>query len=137
MSTRFICSIDKILELIGSSCHTIGCDRNCNVTYEFNGCCLVVKGLCSDGHVFTWTSSDIQVNKSGGKILVNNFDLASSTVLSGNNFSKIQLFRFLHMPTISLTTFHAYQRLYICPGIDHYYQTEQVKVKYILLYIHT
>ena len=125
---RFVCSVNKLLELIGSNCHTTGCDRNCSVTYWFNGCCLVVKGLCSVGHVFTWTSSDIQINRSGGKIFINNLDLASSTVVSGNHFSKIQmLFHFLHMPMISLTTFHAYQRLYICPGIDRYYRAEQVK----------
>ena len=119
--TRFICSVNKLLELIGSNCHTTGCNRNCSVTYSFNGCCLVIKGLCSVGHVFTWTSSDMQVNRSGGKIFVNNLDLASARVVSGNNFSKMQLlFHFLHMPIISLTTFHAYQRLYICPGIDHY-----------------
>ena len=34
------------------------------------------------------------------------------------------------MPIISLTTFHAYQRLYICPGIDRYYQVEQVKISH-------
>ena len=40
-------------------------------------------------------------------------------VLSGNNFQKIEnLTRILKLHVISLITFHMYQRLYICPGIE-------------------
>lgn len=99
------------MELIGSKCHTMGCDRDCRFTPEFVGCCLTVTGLCSAGHVFTWASSHIHLNKAGSKIFEDNFNVAISTVVSGNNFSKVNLFfEFLKMPIFSLTTFHAYQR---------------------------
>ena len=85
------------------------------------------------GHVFTYTSPDIPLgNRCGGKIFINDLDLASPTVVSGNNFSKTHmLFHFLQMPMFSLTTFHACLPVFIYmsgPGLDRYYQAEQVKV---------
>ena len=47
---------------------------------------------------------------------------AMAVVLSGNNFQKIEnLARILQLYVISQTTFHMYQRLYICPGIEKYF----------------
>ena len=105
----FVCSVNKLLGLTGSNCHITGCDRNCSVTYWISGCYLVIKGLCSVGHVFTQTSSDIPLcNRCGDKIFINDLDLASPTVVLGNNFSKTHmLFHFLQMPMFFLTTFHA------------------------------
>jgi len=125
---RFICSVDKIMELIGLKCHTMDCDRDCRFTPGFVGCCLTITGLCSAGHVFTWNSSHVHLNKAGSKIFEDNFNVAISTVTSGNNFSKVNmLFDFLKMPVLSLTTFHAYQRSYILPGISRFFHAKQVR----------
>ena len=124
---RVLCSIQKIMELLGTDCRTTGCDRICRFSYFQSGCCLTIQGLCSNGHTFTWHSSDTQVNKKGSRIFEDNLLVASSIVLSGNNFSKLEtFFQFLGLKMLSRTTFHTYQRLFICPGITHFYDTEQV-----------
>lgn len=47
--------------------------------------------------------------------------LASATVMSGNNFQKIDLFaKVLGLPILSSSTFHKIQRTYIVPSIDEY-----------------
>ena len=96
-----MCSVDKLLELVGSKCHTEGCDRNCNFTHEFIGCCMVVRGLCSAGHAFTWESSDVKLNKIGSRVYTDNLGVASCAVVSGNSFGKVKLFfDFLKVPFI-------------------------------------
>jgi len=112
---HFVCSVHKLLELIGTNCRTKGCDKKCHITYTYCGSCMVMKGMCGDGHGFTWTSSDTLANKAGCNVFTDNLDIASAVQLSGNNFAKILLFfRFLNIPVISETTFHSYQRNYIC-----------------------
>ena len=124
---RFVCSVHKLLELIGTNCRTKGCDKKCHITYTYCGSCMVMKGMCGDGHGFTWTSSDTLANKAGCNVFTDNLDIASAVQLSGNNFAKILLFfRFLNIPVISETTFHSYQRNYICTRINNFYQTEHV-----------
>lgn len=54
---------------------------------------------------------------------------ASAVVLSGNNYSKIEQFaRFYRLNIVSRSTFHGYQRNYICTGVDKFYKDEQVPV---------
>lgn len=49
--------------------------------------------------------------------------LTSATVLSGNNFQKIELFcKILGLPIVSSSTFHKMQRSYIVPSIDKFWQ---------------
>jgi len=123
----FVCSVHKLLELIGTNCHTKGWDKKCHITYAYCGSCIVVKGTCGDGHGFTWTSSDTLASKACCNMFTDNLDIASAVQLSGNNFAKILLFfRFLNIPVISETTFHSYQRNYICTRINNFYQTEHV-----------
>ena len=131
---RFVCSVHKLLELIGTNCHTKGCDKKCHITYTYCGSCMVMKGMCGDGHAFTWTSSDTLANKAGCNLFTDNLDIASAVLLSGNNFAKISLFfQFLNIPIVLKTTFHSYQRHYICTGIDKFYQTEHVSSCCVLL----
>ena len=127
MVGRVLCSIDKLLYLAKSKCQEEGCDSFYEVSTEFQGCCLIIHRKCRLGHQFKWESSVAQINQNGSKIFTDNLDFASALVLSGNNFSKMQLFfHFYGAPIISLTTFHAYQRLFICPSIDNFYKKEQV-----------
>lgn len=123
----FVCSVHKLLELVGTTCHTKGCDKTCHITYTYCGVCMVMKGMCGDGHGFTWTSSDTLTNKAGSNLFKDNLDIASAVVLSGNNYAKMALFfRFLNIHIVSKTTFHLYQRNYICKGINNFYLTEHV-----------
>lgn len=68
-------------------------------------------------------------HKVGSKIFEDNFNVAMSTVVSGNNFSKVNLFSdFLKMPIFSLTTFHAYQHSYIVPGINRFHAKQVYRI---------
>ena len=45
---------------------------------------MVLKGMCGDGHGFTWTGSNTLTNKAGFNLFTDNLDIASAVVLSGN-----------------------------------------------------
>lgn len=126
-TVRILCTLTKLVELTGTQCCTKVCYSTSHFTYHTCGSCLIVKGTCGKGHVFNWCSSDVVENAKGSRILLDNLLVASNIVLSCNNYFKICLLcNFTNLPLISLTTFHAYQRLYICPGIHKYYETQQV-----------
>lgn len=112
-------------------CKVQTCSSNYDIKYEICGCSLKINGRCANAHTFTWCSSDVITNVTGSKLFLDNLHFASAVVLSGNSFSKLELVcRFFNLHVVSSTTFHSYQRLYICPGVDNYYLREQVR--YIL-----
>ena len=113
-NAKVVCRIEKLLELVGEIYQHDGCSAKQVVKYNIIGCCIVIRGLCEHGHCFTWESSD-------------NLQFASALVLSGNNYHKFAIFtKFFGQQIIGQTTFHMYQQNLICPGIDSYYQSEQV-----------
>ena len=119
-----MCSIKKLLELFKGLCN---CCSHRNITYTICGCSVIIQSLCINGHPCKWVSSDFETNAKGHKIYTDNLNFASSIILSGNHYSKIALFcRFMKIAIVSSTTFHAYQRLFICPAIDEFYSKEQV-----------
>lgn len=126
-NTFILCSITKLLELVGVICPENHCGSVINVGYEFYGCCIKLYGCCSNGHKLDWVSSDFHSNNNGTRIYNINIDLASTIVLSGNSFAKLStFFKFMNMATISWTTFHSYQRHFICPAVNKFYIKEQV-----------
>ena len=128
---RVLCSLQKILQLIDNRCKVQTCNNNYDIKHEICGCCLKITGRCANAHTFTWCSSDVISNVTGNRIFVDNLYFTSAVVLSGNSFSKLELFfRFLNLHIVSSTTFHSYQRLYICPSIDSYFVKEQVRCIY-------
>ena len=55
--------------------------------------------------------------------------LASSILISGNNFQKMfTLATFLKLPLLSSSTFHRIQRTYIVPSIDRFWMQQQEDV---------
>jgi len=115
-SGRVLCSLQKILELIGTCCHTVGCDCPCRITYKFSGCCVVVEGICKSGHRFNWFSSEVIRNANNQKIYLDNLNVASAILLSGNQFGKLSLFcKFLSISFVKRSMFHTYQKLFVCP----------------------
>ena len=129
-STKVICFVDKILQLIGSKCRV--CQLQCNVTTRIVGCTLEVKMECSYGHRFIWASSPTMRNDNRRVIYKCNLVLASALLLSGNNYYKIRrLFSFMDMQCISPSTYFTYQRLYLCPVISSFY-TKTMVSNYLL-----
>lgn len=124
---QVICSGHKLIQLVDQRCHEAGCTSQRTIRYGITCCCLTINAVCNNGHVYRWESSDVLVSQNPNKLYVDNLHFASTLVLSGNNYKKIQLFcNFLGVQIISNTTFHSYQRHYICPGIKSYYEEEQV-----------
>ena len=127
IDVRIICIVRKLLELVGEHCRERNCSNALKFTTSIRGCVLTIQGSCEDGHVFYWSSSEELYSQNGGKVMLDNLYLAAAVVLSGNQFSKVKLmFRFAEIACLSSTTFHAYQRHYICPVVNDYCLMEQV-----------
>jgi len=128
-SVKIICYLDKLIELVG--CHCRECHLPCRlVKRRLFGCSITIRTECEAGHVFMWSSSPVMKNANNAMIYECNMAFASSVLLSGNNFYKIhQLCRFLDLKCISLSTFFAYQRLFLCPVIQNFYDSNVVSAK--------
>jgi hypothetical protein len=79
--------------------------------------------VCTNGHVsHRWCSQPL-LNRCmhAGDLL-----LASSILISGNNFQKIStLAKFLKLPILSSSTYHRIQRTYLVPSIDSFWLSQQ------------
>ena len=116
------CSVEKLRYLVGIKCLEAGCGSPIDVDYSS---CLTMVGCCGNGHVLDWVLSDFHTNKNGSRIFNINLSLTSATILSGNSFAKISmLFKFMNIASIKKTSFHTYQRLFICPAINKFYVTQ-------------
>ncbi len=75
--------------------------------------------MCPSGHIAQkWTSQPIVRGRPLGDIM-----LATSILVSGNNFKKIQLLaQSMQMSMISAPTFFRFQRLYCFPAISEYWE---------------
>ena len=77
-----------------------------------------VQWACVDGHTDHWISSHILCEKRGQKVFVNILLMASSLLITGNNFDKVHdLFKFLGVGFLSSSTLHRIQRNYIVPEV--------------------
>lgn len=52
---KIICSLHKLLQLVGQVCQVDGCGARREVDYRITGCCITVFGICTSGHQFNWT----------------------------------------------------------------------------------
>ena len=124
---RFVCSVHKLLELFDKRCCHSNCDSLYQVNVATNGCCLLLRGKCSAGHTFNWESSDALMNQNNARTFLDNLQLSSAIVLSGNHYQKIMaLANFFGLRIPCSTVFHAHQRHYISPAVNTYYLKEQV-----------
>ena len=136
IGVRIICSLSRLLQLARRKCTCDGCNSLCNIFYKKCSFCLLINRIRESGHPFTWESSEHLQNQSNNWLYQDNFHFASAVLLSGNNFTKVELLcQFLGVPIISKSTFHSYQCNYICPAINKYYTTEQVCKDGISAYI--
>lgn len=129
--------LGKLLELAGRKCRESNCSSCHTVKHKFSGCTLIISGVCQQGHHFQWTSSCTVGKSCGNTVHEDNILFATAIVLSGNNFQKIKNFaRILQLHIISSTTFHVYQQLYICPGIEKYFFKVNVLVVISIWFIY-
>ena len=129
-STRYICSINKLLDLAAGVCNVSNCGSQRKVDYKPSGCYIIIYGTCGNGHTFQWESFErLGEGQHQKQLHVDNLHFASAIVLSGNNYSKIeQLARIFRLNIISHSVFQGYQCNYICTGVKEYYKREQVRI---------
>ena len=132
--SRFIVSFEKLKELKGAHCVHLTedddlCGAKLNFTSNQRASVCILSWSCTNGHAGSWTSSEVLCYNRYSPVYVNDMMLSSCTLLSGNNFSKINLFsKFLklHMPSDS--TFCRIQRLYCLPEITNFWNNIQSAV---------
>ncbi|KAI8493046.1 hypothetical protein Bbelb_290500 [Branchiostoma belcheri] len=86
---------------------------------------IILKWTCVDDHLqWKWGSQPrFKFNLQGG-----DFMLASSLLLSGNNYSKVNLmFKFMNMGFVCPTTFNSIQGQYCVPAIKQYWNDEKTR----------
>ena len=70
----------------------------------------------------TWHKDKWSSSEEYDGLFTNNVQAASSTLLSGNNYSKLQLFaKFLGLGFVSESTYYRIQRLYCLPAIEEWW----------------
>ena len=116
--TKIICSVDRLLDLLTGQ-HCKCCSALVSVTkHVIQGCTLIAWFTCLNGHKSKWSSSYDYCG-----VWANNLQLAASIILSGNNFTKIELMaKFFNLQFISSSTYYRVQRLYAIPGIEEWWQ---------------
>ena len=125
---KVLCNLDKLLILFSGKCHKPGCVENCSIAkYKVIGCCVLIHSQCTNKHIFVWKSSEMLTSRTNNKLFQNNLLFASAIILSGQSYYKIADFaNVLGLSVSSSSSFHCYQRHYICPGIEVFFNAEQV-----------
>ena len=115
-----------MIELFGKVCQEEGCGEEYHLTNTIVGCCLTISARCSNGYFRKWSSSE-RITNNNGNMFLDNLDFATTLVLSGKHFTKIQQFgQFFEMAVLSRSSFYSNQRLYICPVINNFFEKQQV-----------
>ena len=98
---KIVCSLELFLNFFVECYRTPGCDKVPKVKHHFVGTTVVVTAKCQAVHIFKFASSR-EVNG----LYVNNLQSAAATLLSGNNFGKVnRLADFLGLSFLSESTF--------------------------------
>ena len=115
--TKFICSLDLVLEVFSKHCMTPGCTKAPEIKYHFVGATLIVNCVCRSGHTFRFSSS-CEVNS----MYVNNIQACAAVLISGSNYGKVHcLAQFLKLAFPSKSTYFRIQRLYLVPAHDEWW----------------
>ncbi|CAC5358179.1 unnamed protein product [Mytilus coruscus] len=100
-------------------CTMSNCKRQVDLKTETIGSAFYITWVCREGHILNKWCSQPLLNR---RMHSGDLMLASATVLSGNDFQKIELFcKILGLPTLNSSTFNKIQRSYIVPSIDDYW----------------
>ncbi|XP_062612144.1 uncharacterized protein LOC134273936 [Saccostrea cucullata] len=124
MSDRpYLVYMDCLLKLahtnVRQTCTLSDCHSEVTLKTDNVGSALYLTWVCKNGHVQNKWCSQPLLNR---RLHTGDLLLASATVLSGNNFQKIDLFaKVLGLPILSSSTFFKIQRTYIVPSVDHHW----------------
>ena len=116
---RVVVEVNKIVDLFERQCPEVGCNGMRKVIdKKVEAGVLLIKNQCSKGHGGVWSSSSVLGEKRGQKMYVSSVLLASSVLVSGNNFEKVCLLaKSMNLSFVSSTTFSRIQSLYALPSI--------------------
>ena len=116
---RVIVDVKQIVELFEGQCSEVGCSSMRKVVEKkLEAGVLLITHKCSKGHSGIWSSLSVLGEKRGQKIYVSSVLLASSVLVSGNNFEKVSLLaKGMNLHFVSSTTFARIQSLYAVPSI--------------------
>ena len=116
---RVIVEVDQVVGLFEGQCSEIGCNGMRKVVEKkVEAGVLFITHQCSKGHGGVWSSSSVLGEKRGQKLYVSSVLLASSVLVSGNNFEKVSLLaKSMNLNFVSSTTFSRIQSLYCLPSI--------------------
>ncbi len=129
--SRFVVSVDKLKELKGAHCaHLLEAGTVCGAKLNFAtsqmASVCILSWNCINKHFGSWTSSEVLCYNRYSPVYVNDMMLSSCILLSGNNFSKINLFfKFLNLHMPGDSTFCRIQRLFCLPEITNLWNNMQ------------
>ncbi|XP_066271347.1 uncharacterized protein [Branchiostoma lanceolatum] len=122
--TECLLALVRFLRLPYNICKEKGCSSEVTPepTTKSVGSGIILTWKCAEGHPQEkWCSQPrFKYSMQGG-----DFMLASNILLSGNNYSKVNLmFKFMNMGCVGPSTFYAIQKQYCVPAIQKYWEEE-------------
>lgn len=116
---RVIVEADQIVSLFNGQCPEFNCNGSRKVVdKKIDAGVLLITHKCTRGHGGVWSSSSVLAEKRGQKLYVSSVLLASSVLVSGNNFEKVSLLaKGMNLNYVSSSTFSRIQSLYALPSI--------------------
>lgn len=115
---KFIISETRLVNLFRGRCQEPGCASECTVKSKSVGCTMELWRNCQNGHKDKWHSSEEY-----GGMYSNNLQFPSAVLLSGNNYTKIELMsRFLGLSCLSRASFLRVQKFYCVPAIYEWWE---------------
>lgn len=134
---RVIVSLEKLRELKGLHCSEKFENKICGETRSFSffgrGSVRQMSWSCSNGHMGTWTSSEVLCTNHKSNVFVNDMLIPICVLLSGNNYGKFKQFcDILHLHVPDITTFCRVQNLYCFPEILDFWSSMKSNIIEIL-----
>ena len=121
--SRYIVSLEKLLELAGSKCcfEVNGLPCHTVLTHSSNkvGGNVEVTSRCVNGHSKKWVSSEVLSDKKCQPVYLNDSLLPAAILVSGNNYEKFGLLcKALGLNIVSKNTFLRFQKHCAAPVIE-------------------
>ena len=115
---KVIVDVEHICDLISTNCQVKGCSGKPSVdNMKVEGAVLTLVWNCSNGHSGVWHSSCLLGKQRNQNVFATTVGAGAGVLISGNNFEKIQMMKFLNVHFVSESTFNRMQSLYVIPAI--------------------
>ena len=114
--SKVIVSVPQLLQLAPSKCNQLNCFQPVTVKEQYKGSVLLLSFSCGAGHSYSWASSGVHLNTEGVPLHANNLLLATSCLLSGNSYSKVErMFKFMGLHCFSEQMYYRYMYITVSP----------------------